>query len=89
MVGILVPGNNHFILRLRRALQQRSSEQRHRLHHAKGHARRASGGDSGRRRLEIAGGAGTAEESPSVARVTESRITTDDPSRMLAVVDCD
>jgi len=41
---------------LRRALQQRSFEQRHRLHHAEGHARRASAGDSADRdrKLEAA-----------------------------------
>jgi len=38
---------------LRRALRQRPSEQRGRLHHAEGHARRASAGDP-RRKLEAA-----------------------------------
>src|SRR5215470_1117778 len=56
---------------LRRALQQRAFEQRHRLHHAKGHARRASAGDSGRAGSEVGRGEGTAEESPPAGRVTD------------------
>ena len=56
---------------LRRALQQRSFEQRHRLHHAEGHARRASAGDSGRARSEVGSGEGTAKESPPAGRVTD------------------
>jgi hypothetical protein len=36
------------------ALQQRAFEQRHRLHHTEGHARRASAGDSGRPGSETA-----------------------------------
>src|SRR5215469_18963226 len=46
------------------ALQQRSPEQCHRLHHSKGHARRASAGDSSRAGSEVGRGEGTAEESP-------------------------
>jgi hypothetical protein len=56
---------------LRRALQQHPFEQRHRLHHAEGHARRASAGDSGRPGSEIGSGEGTAEESPPAGRVTD------------------
>jgi hypothetical protein len=46
------------------ALQQRSPEQCHRLHHSKGHARRASAGDSSRAGSQVGRGEGTAEESP-------------------------
>src|SRR5215470_4351080 len=46
------------------ALQQRSPEQCHRLHHSKGHARRALAGDSSRAGSEVGRGEGTAEESP-------------------------
>ena len=56
---------------LRGALQQRAFEQRHRLHHAEGHARRASAGDSGRAGSEAGGGAATAAESPPAGRVTD------------------
>src|SRR6516225_4567596 len=56
---------------LRRALQQRASEQRHRVHHAQGHARRASAGDSGRARPEVGGSKRTAEESPPACCVTQ------------------
>jgi hypothetical protein len=56
---------------LRRALQQRAFEQRHRLHHAKGHARRASAGDSGRAGSEVGRGEETAEESPPAGGVTD------------------
>jgi hypothetical protein len=56
---------------LRGALQQRSSEQRHRLHHAEGHARRASAGDSGRAGSKVGSSEGTAEESPPAGRVTD------------------
>jgi hypothetical protein len=42
----------------RAALQQRAFEQRHRIHHAAGHARRASAGDSGRAGSESGGGRG-------------------------------
>ena len=56
---------------LRRALQQRSFEQRHRLHHAEGHARRASAGDSGRAGSEAGGGAETAADSSPAGRVTD------------------
>jgi hypothetical protein len=62
---------------LRGALQQRASEQRHRIHHAEGHARRASGGDSGQAGSEAGGGEGTAEESRPAGRVT--RITCELP----------
>ncbi len=48
-----------------------SLEQRHRLHHAEGHARRASAGDSGRPGSEVGGGEGTAEESPPAGGVTD------------------
>jgi Integrase core domain len=56
---------------LRRALQQRSSEQRHRLHHAKGRARRASARDSGRAGSEVGSGKATAEESSPAGRLTD------------------
>jgi hypothetical protein len=56
---------------LRGALQQRASEQRHRIHHAEGHARRASGGDSGRAGSEAGGGAETAADSSPAGRVTD------------------
>src|SRR5215471_14377115 len=56
---------------LRGALQQRPPEQCHRLHHAKGHARRASAGDSGRAGSEVGRGEGTAEESPPAGGVTD------------------
>jgi putative transposase len=46
-------------------------EQRHWLHHAEGHARRASAGDSRRAGSEVGGGEGTAEESPPAGRVTD------------------
>src|SRR5438477_12467092 len=46
------------------ALQQRSPEQCHRLHHSKGHARRAPAGDSSRAGSKVGRGEGTAEESP-------------------------
>ncbi len=52
-------------------LQRHPSEQRHRLHHAEGHARRASAGDSGRPGSEIRGGEGTAEEPPPAGRMTD------------------
>src|SRR5215831_21393483 len=50
---------------------RRAFEQRHRLHHAEGHARRASAGDMGRAGPEIGGGEGTAKESPPAGRVTD------------------
>ena len=56
---------------MRRALQQRASEQRHRVHHAKGHDRRAATGDSQGAGPKIGGGEGTAEESPPAGRVTD------------------
>ena len=56
---------------LRRALQQRAFEQRCRLHHAEGHALRASAGDSGRAGSEVGGGAATAEGSPPACRLTD------------------
>ena len=46
-------------------------EQCHRLHHAKGHARRASAGDSGRAGSQVGSGEGTAEELPPAGRVTD------------------
>src|SRR6266404_4267845 len=48
---------------LRRALQQRPPEQCHRLHHAEGHARWASAGDSCREGPEVGGGAKAATDS--------------------------
>jgi hypothetical protein len=41
------------------------------LHHAEGHARRVSAGDSDRAGSKIGGGEGTAEESPPARRVTD------------------
>ena len=46
------------------ALQKRSFEQCHRVHHAGAHPRRVSAGDSGRAGSEIGGTEGTAKESP-------------------------
>jgi hypothetical protein len=54
-----------------RPLQRHPSEQRHRLRHAEGHARRASAGDSGRPGSEIRGGEGTAEEPPPAGHMTD------------------
>jgi hypothetical protein len=54
---------------LRRALQQRPAEQRHRLHHAKRHARRTSGGDPRREGSEVGGGAKTAPDSSAAGCV--------------------
>ena len=69
---------------LRRALQQRAFEQRHRLHHAKGHTRRASAGDPGRAGSEVRRGEGTAEESPPAGLVTNEtdyfRLADDSPN---------
>src|SRR5690242_17359034 len=48
---------------LRRALQQRPSEQRGWLHHTEGHARGASAGDSRRAGPEVGGGAKAAADS--------------------------
>ena len=56
---------------LRGALQQRAFEQRHRIHHAEGHARRASAGDSGRAGSEVGGGEETAADSSPAGRVTD------------------
>ena len=53
---------------LRGALQQRAFEQRHRIHHAEGHARRASAGDSRRARSEAGGSAETAADSAQRGR---------------------
>jgi transposase InsO family protein len=50
---------------LRQALQQRPPEQCHRLHHAEGHARRASAGDPCGEGSEAGGGAKTAADSPA------------------------
>jgi hypothetical protein len=58
----------------RGALQQRSFEQRHRVHHAEGHARRVSARDSGRAESEIGGSEGTAEESPPAGRATDETV---------------
>jgi hypothetical protein len=41
---------------------------RHRVHHAEGHARRVSAGESGRAGSEIGGSEGTAEESSQGSR---------------------
>src|SRR5438309_6943795 len=47
-------------------------EQRHWLHDAEGHARRASAGDSRRTGSEVGGGGeGTGEESPPAGRLTD------------------
>jgi hypothetical protein len=55
----------------RRTLQQHSLEQCHWLHHAKGHARWTTAGDSGRPEWEVGSREGTAEESPPTCRVTD------------------
>src|SRR5215475_11304198 len=60
---------------LRGALQQPPPEQCHRLHHAEGHARRASGEDPCRARSEAGGGAKTAADSPATGRVTKMPIS--------------
>jgi len=54
---------------LRRALQQRPSEQRGWLHHAEGHARRASAGDPRREGPEVGGGAKAAADSSAAGCV--------------------
>ena len=54
---------------LRRALQQRPPEQRDWLHHAEGHARRASAGDPRRAGSEAGGGAKTAADSSPAGRL--------------------
>src|SRR4029077_9231772 len=48
-----------------------SFEQRHRVHHAEGHARRVSARDSGQAGSEIGSSEGTAEEAPPAGRVTD------------------
>ena len=58
---------------LRGALQQRPPEQRHRLHHAEGHAGRASAGDPRRARPEVGGGAETAADSSPASRLRIDR----------------
>ena len=60
---------------LRRTLQQRSPEQRGWLHHAKGHARRASAGDPCRAGSEAGGGAETAPGSPAERRLKNEENT--------------
>jgi transposase len=50
---------------------QRSPEQCYRLHHSKGHARRAPAGDSSRAGSEVGRGEGTAEESPPGGEVMD------------------
>ena len=61
--------------RLRRALQQRALEQRGWLHHAEGHARRASGRDPRREGSEVGGGAQTAANSSAAGRVKDEEPT--------------
>lgn len=56
---------------LRRSLQQRSPEQRRRLHHAKGHARRAPAGDPRREGSEVGRGAKTVTDSSAAIRVKD------------------
>src|ERR1035441_7128246 len=66
---------------LRRALQQCPPEQRHRLHHAKGHARRASAGDPCREESEVGGGAKTASDSSAAGCVKTEEASLRLPSR--------
>jgi two-component system LytT family sensor kinase len=54
-----------------RALQQHPLEQCHGLHHAEGHAHRASAGDSSRAGSETGSGERTPEESPPVGRAID------------------
>src|SRR5439155_25067519 len=54
---------------LRRTLQQRPPEQRGWLHHAEGHARRASAGDPRREGSEVGGSTKTASDSSAAGRV--------------------
>src|SRR5208283_4093662 len=59
----------------RRALQQCPPEQRHRLHHSEGHARRASGRDPCRKGSEVGGSAATTAQPSPASRVNCEKIT--------------
>lgn len=57
---------------LRRTLEQRPPEQRHRLHHAEGHARRTAARDPCGARPEVGAGAETTADSSPASRLTFS-----------------